>query len=29
MSHDGGLDMTPTDGIAVFEELAEADASVA
>jgi alkylation response protein AidB-like acyl-CoA dehydrogenase len=25
----GGLDMTPTDGIAVFEELAGADASVA
>ena len=25
----GGLDMTPTDGIAVFEELARADASVA
>ena len=25
----GGLDMTPADGIAVFEELAKADASVA
>jgi len=25
----GGLDLTPTDGIAVFEELAKADASVA
>src|SRR5215472_10916808 len=25
----GGLDMAPTDGIAVFEELARADASVA
>ena len=25
----GGLDMTPTDGITVFEELAKADASVA
>jgi len=25
----GGLDLTPTDGIAVFEELARADASVA
>jgi alkylation response protein AidB-like acyl-CoA dehydrogenase len=25
----GGLDLTPTDGIAVFEELGRADASVA
>ena len=25
----GGLDLTPMDGIAVFEELAKADASVA